>query len=401
VRILVLSTAIPFPPISGGKLRTFHLLRALSRRHELTLVGFTYGDVPDQPPYPLRVVPVPWTPPPLYRQMHGADPVRAQWAADRLADETADPWCVNWAESKTFDGALRDLQCDQFDLVLFEGTPMARFSDRLPRETTRILDFMDVYSRMARRQADERHAAAAEAERTRRFERQAAQRCKLCLAVSDEEATAARDLLDIERLEVVPNGVDTTYFSATEDEPEHGSLLFTGTMSYRPNAEAIEVFVRQVLPRIIERMPAAKLHVVGAAPPPQIKALAGPHVSVHGYVPDMRPFHRRAAVVVVPLRRGGGTKLKVLEAAAMGKAIVTTSVGVEGLPFEPDQDLIVADSDTQFAAAALRLANDAGLRQALGKRARRIALHFDWKNIEDRICGIVEALDEQSCPARN
>jgi sugar transferase (PEP-CTERM/EpsH1 system associated) len=398
VRILVLSTAIPFPPTSGGKLRTFHLLRALARRYELTLVGFTYGEVTDEPAFPVRVVSVPWLPPPLYRQMHDADPVLAQSAADRLANDAAAPWCVNWVESKAFDDAIRALKPEGFDLVLLEGTPMARFLDHLPPEMIKILDFMDVYSRMGQKQVEERQGAAREsagreANRTRRFEQQAAMQCNLCLAVSDDEAAAARELLNVDHLEVVPNGVDTAYFAPSGDEPDPCSLLFTGTMSYRPNAEAVSDFVRQVLPLIVEKLPNAKLHVVGVAPPKEIQSLASPHVVIHGFVPDMRPYHRRAAVVVVPLRRGGGTKLKVLEAAAMGKAVVSTTVGIEGLPFCPDRDVLVANSPSQFAEAVVCLASNRSQQQTLGARARQVVLAHDWDHIGDRLCQIVDGLE--------
>jgi len=402
VRILVLSTAIPFPPVGGGKARTYHLLRALARSHELTLAGFTYGEEPGLAPYPARVVPVPWEAPPLYRQMTDSDAVAARRAAELLGRESNEPWSVSWAASDAMDASVRWLAQDTFDLVLLEGTPMARFLPALPPDTPRVLDFMDVYTRMAVREAQGEDAAEdrlREAERMRRFERQAAMQCDRCLTVSDQEAAAARELLGVNHVEVVPNGVDTAFFTPAADEPEGASLLFTGSMSYRPNSEAVRHFARSIWPLILREVPEATLHVVGTDPPQDVIALNCGNVVVHGFVPDMRPHYRSAAVVVAPLLRGGGTKLKVLEAAASGKAIVTTSVGVEGLPFRDGDDLIVADSDADFTRAVVDLVKDGERRRRLGGQARRVSLHHDWKRIGERICRIVEAVFSERAAA--
>ena len=221
----MLSASIPFPPIGGGKLRTYHLLRALSRRHDLTLIGFTYGEQANEPTFPVRVVAVPWKQPTLYEQMYGPDSVAATRAADLLNRGADEPWCVNWPESAAMEEAIHCLSRDDFDLVLIEGTPMARFLHVLPDAVPRVLDFFDVYTRMNLRRSDS-DAAAFEAERTRRFERAAARQCDLCLTVSETEAAAAKDLLGIDHVQVVPNGVDTAYFSPTGSEPEPTFLLY-------------------------------------------------------------------------------------------------------------------------------------------------------------------------------
>jgi glycosyltransferase involved in cell wall biosynthesis len=387
--------------MSGGKLRTFHLLRALARRHDVTLAGYTYGEEVGEPPFPVRIETIPWIEPPLYQQMTQGNAASSQAATDRLDADWAEPWCVSWAESAEFERLVENLVRNPFDLVLLEGTPMARFLPLLPPQVPKILDFMDVYSRMAERQVDaandaELKRARRELTRTVRFERDAAMQCDLCLTVSDDESLAVRSLLGVEQIAVVPNGVDTRYFTSSHDDAEHAYLLFTGAMNYRPNVEAVAGFVGDILPLILPALPEATFHVVGASPPREVRALANHYVFVHGLVPDMRPFHQRASVVVVPLTRGGGTKLKVLEAAAMGKSIVTTSVGAEGLQFRDNRELIVADSAAHFARAVVQLANDAAGRRTLGERARRVALQYDWEIIGDRLCQVVESLG-RSC----
>jgi len=285
--------------------------------------------------------------------------------------------------------------------VLVEGTPMARFLSDLPAETPKVLDFMDVYTRMALRPREVEPAEAArEAERVRRFEQKAAAACQRCLAVSDDEAAAVGELLGCTHVETIANGVDTSYFCPTDEEPEFANLLFTGAMSYRPNAEAVQHLAANILPLVLRELPQAKLHVVGNEPPKQVRDLASEHVVVHGLVPDMRVYHRQAAVVVVPLLRGGGTKLKVLEAAAMGKAIVTTSIGADGLAFRDGEELIVADDPAAFARAVASLARDRAAQRRLGARARQASLQYDWERIGQRLISVVDALALKSPPAR-
>jgi glycosyltransferase involved in cell wall biosynthesis len=249
-----------------------------------------------------------------------------------------------------------------------------------------VLDLFDVHSVMARRALDrapaaERPAAAREAERTLAFERRAVKRCAACLAVSEPDAAVARTLLGATAVSVIPNGVDTRYFAAAPRRVEPGALLFTGRMSYEPNADAAVYFAEEVLPLIRRECAHAQFHIVGAAPPAAVAALAADAVVVHGRVGDVRPHFGNAEVVVVPVRAGGGTRLKVLEAAASAKAVVSTPLGVEGLAFEAGRDLLVAESAPAFATAVVTLLRDSSLRDALGERARATALQYDWAAI--------------------
>jgi glycosyltransferase involved in cell wall biosynthesis len=286
----------------------------------------------------------------------------------------------------TIEPALQRALRPRPDLVLLEGTPLARFSPWLPVDVPRVLDLFDVHSLVAERAVTaaapaERAAAQREAERTLAFERGAVEACDACLAVSPHDADAARALLGASEVHVVPNGVDTAFFRPSTIDGEPGSLVFTGRMSYGPNANAVCYFAREILPRIRAEVPAARLHVVGAAPPPHVRALASASVVVHGQVDDVRPFLARAVVVVVPILTGGGTRLKVLEAAASGKAIVSTALGIEGLDFEHGRDVLVADAPAAFAEAVVALLLDADRRAGLGASARQTAARYDWHAI--------------------
>jgi len=397
MRILALSAEIPFPPISGGRQRTYYLLRALSRQHELTLVAFDGGEE-GSPPFPIHVVRVPWALPPLYQQMHGSDVEASQRAYEKLQNEVDEPWLASCLESPAMSETLRTIAASTaFDLVMILGTALGRFLPDLPANRPKVLNLYDVHSLMALRAAKqhdglERERAMREADRVLRFERSLASQCDLSLVVSEAEAEAARRLLNVGDVEIVPNGVDTASFTPAETEAMPGYLLFTGNMKYAPNAEAVRHFCQSILPLIAERVSGVVFHVVGDAPGEEIRALSCKNVIIHGRVPDMRPYHHAAEVVVVPLTRGGGTRLKILEAAACGKAIVTTSAGVEGLALGDGRDLVVADSSQGFAGAVVALCQDADRRAELGRRARQAALPYDWEVVASHHCRLVEAV---------
>ena len=395
MRILALALGIPFPPVGGGLTRTFHLLRALSSHHQVTLTAFTYGEPHEHPPYDLEVEPVPWVWSHAYAEMTGDDPAAAERAYRRLTFDADEPWFASVLNPAPMEEVLKRVLAPRPELVLLEGTPLARFVPALPHGVPRVLDLFDVHSEMERRAleqspAGERQARAREAERTLVFERRAAQSCDACLTVSDEDARLATTLLGARRVHVVPNGVDTSYFTPSSIQPEPGALLFTGRMGYEPNADAACFFATEILPLIRQEVPYARLHIAGAAPPPRVAALASAAVVVHGRVDDIRLHQWNAEVVVVPIRAGGGTRLKVLEAAACGKGIVTTTRGIEGLAFRDGRDLLVADSPAAFAAAVIGLLRDPTRRNLLGARARATASGYEWSAIGESLRRFLE-----------
>jgi glycosyltransferase involved in cell wall biosynthesis len=327
--------------------------------------------------------------------MTGPDPAASRRAYESLTFVADEPWFASVMETARMEATLERILAVRPDLVLLEGTPLARFLPLLPPDVPRVLDLFDVHSVMAQRalalagDAD-RVAAAREAERTLAFEKRAVEGCDACLAVSEADANAARSILGAVNVHVVPNGVDIRYFAPTNSETEPGAMLFTGRMSYEPNADAACHFAADVLPLICREVPHARFHIVGAAPPARVSVLASDRVAVHGRVDDVRPHLAACQVVVVPIRAGGGTRLKVLEAAASGKAIVSTTLGVEGLPFVAEEDLSVADTPSDFAAATIALLRDPERRAALGARAHAVARRYDWSTIGESFSRILE-----------
>jgi glycosyltransferase involved in cell wall biosynthesis len=184
------------------------------------------------------------------------------------------------------------------------------------------------------------------------------------------------------RVFIVPNGTTACPVTSFNDE-KLGELLFVGSMSYAPNIEAVQFFTQSILPKIRETHPEACLHIVGRAPEVEVKALHdGITCIVHGEVPEVSPYYEKASVVTAPIRLGGGTRLKVLEALVRGKALVATSIAAEGLDLRPSVDLEIADTPDAFAAACVRLLEDPARRRQLGLSARqRVLERYEWQQI--------------------
>jgi glycosyltransferase involved in cell wall biosynthesis len=216
-------------------------------------------------------------------------------------------------------------------------------------------------------------------------EEAALQRFDGILAVSDADRDTFLRLYPDSRVRpiwVIPTGVDTEYYTPPEESAvpvSEPTLVFTGSMDWLPNEDAMRYFCRDILPLIRAEEPRTRLSIVGRTPTAAVRALANEYIEVTGTVSDVRPFVRKAAVYVVPLRIGGGTRLKIFEAMAMGQAVVSTRVGAEGLPVVDDEHVLIADEPRAFANAVLSLLRDGARRRALGAAARALVVdHYDW-----------------------
>ncbi|MBL8565386.1 MAG: glycosyltransferase [Hyphomicrobiaceae bacterium] len=202
----------------------------------------------------------------------------------------------------------------------------------------------------------------------------------LCLcSVADQQRVAA-DVGDV-RSVVIPNAADTVFYQPRPGDarPDGRTIVFFGLLSYVPNIDGVIHFVERIWPRIAAAHPDARFKVIGGRPPQSLLALAGPRIEFTGFVPDLRPHLAEAAAVVVPLRLGGGTRLKIVEAAAMGKAIVSTTLGAEGIEAVPGRDLFLADEPDAFADAVNSLLDDQALAARIGQSARALAVErYSW-----------------------
>lgn len=213
------------------------------------------------------------------------------------------------------------------------------------------------------------------------------------LAVSQNDSDHFAKYLDSRKLTVIPTGVDVDYFHPGNEPEEPESLVFTGSMDWMPNEDAIHYFCAAIFPLVKRHLPKTQLYVVGRKPSDRLKSVGAADASVHitGAVEDIRPYVRRAPVYVVPLRIGGGTRIKIFEAMAMGKAIVSTTIGAEGLPVEHGRNILLADKPESFAAEIIWLLSNPERRQEMGSEARRLVeFTYGWATAAKRFDQVLE-----------
>lgn len=389
MNILWLNANLLLPLDKGGKLRTWHVMRHLAARHEITYLSFCD---PGQPPADhegMREVcahlhTVPRTDPAKGTLRFYAD------AARYLVDPV--PYGVAKYRSEAFRSTLARLLREQrFDAIVCDFlVPIVNMPERLP--CPGILFTHNVEAEIWRRHAENagnplsRLLLRQQWDRMLRFERRALERFDLTLAVSEADRdTFARLYPDALRTaaHVVQTGVDTSYFVPAPAPERRAHLVFTGSMDWLPNEDGMLYFVREILPRIRQVEPEATLSIIGRAPTPAVRRLADTAgIEVTGRVDDVRPHIAAGAVYVVPLRIGGGTRLKIFEAMAMGKAVVSTTVGAEGLPVTAGQDIVIADEPARFAQAVVHLIRDVEARRRIEEAARRIVVdRYDWSAV--------------------
>jgi len=409
-------------------MRIYQLICGLAQHHELTCATFAPDAAAERDLAPLRaicrVVSVrgPRRRSPLRRAyttlasslpdmaLRNATVAYTRALHNELATESFD---IVQAESIEMAGYLLQVQRDALDVRRSE---LAARSKRLTHRPKLVLDqFNAEYVLQQRafvndaRRPRRWHAAAyslIQWQKLARYERRVMRRCDAVAVVSEEDRRALHALDAGLRITVVPNGVDTAWFSKTALAGECApapvlsdcALVFTGTLDFRPNVDAVLWFAREVLPRIRARCPAAHLLVVGKRPAPILHMLAAAGATtIVGQVPDARPYIAGAAVYVVPMRIGGGVRLKLLEALALEAAVVSTSMGAEGVAGLRDgEHCLLADDAEHYAGAVLRLLADRALGRRLGAAGRVLVReHYDWTVIVPRL----DALYAELAPA--
>jgi sugar transferase (PEP-CTERM/EpsH1 system associated) len=389
MKVLWVNAGLLLPLDKGGKLRTWHLMRQLARRHDISYVSFadpsaTAADVAGMREVASQVVTIP-------RREAAKGTARFYLDTTRyLVDRV--PYAIAKYRSVAYCRAIEEsLRAKQFDAIVCDFlVPVVNLPDSLPCPA--ILFTHNVESEIWRRHVEtarnlvSRRLLTTQWRRMLRFERAALGRFDLVLAVSDaDRQTFGRLYPDALTgpVHVVQTGVDTAYFAPMNQEPQRAHLVFTGSMDWLPNEDAMQYFVREILPRIRQLEPDATLSIIGRAPTPAVKRLADERgVHVTGGVEDVRAYMAEGSVYVVPLRIGGGTRLKIFEAMAMGKAVVSTTVGAEGLPVVPEQHIVIADQPQRFAEEVVRLIRDQEARRRLEVEARRLVVErYDWSAV--------------------
>ena len=386
MNILWLNANLLLPLDKGGKLRTWHVMRHLAKRHDITYLSFAEPGQRDADRDGMREVcrvleTVPRTDPEKGTLSFYADAARhlvhaLPYAVGKYRDAEYAARVRRHLESGRFDALVCDFLVPAVNLPPHLQLPTVLFTHNVEAEIWRrhAANATNPVSRVLMKQQWDRMI---------RFERATLSRFDLVLAVSDVDRQTFNELYPgaaRSPIHVVQTGVDTSYFAPLPGHERRGHLVFTGSMDWLPNEDGMLYFAREILPLIRREEPAVTLSIIGRAPTPAVKRLADEAgIEVTGRVEDVRPHVAAGQVYVVPLRIGGGTRLKIFEAMGMAKAVVSTMVGAEGLPVTPGQDIVVADDPATFARAVVRLIRDADERRRIETAARRLVVErYDW-----------------------
>jgi len=397
MRVAVFTPYLPYPLDTGGKIRSYYLLRALAVRFQVDLYTVYYdrgkpseADIRALQEFCRRVM-----------LLHLQKPWRTR---DRLWRLLAPlPRSVDHFQTACSLEQARQYLCKgKYDLVVADEicmTPYAELALSLPRVVTRQkvdhLHYREIA--LARPWGLEKALDFIEAAKLRRYERTKMPLYQACLACSEQDVAFFRqDAPEIPVL-VIPNGVDLrTFVPSGRSKAEEPTLLYIGSMDYYPNIDAVRFFFETMFKPIQQAVPNVRVQIVGHDPPSEIQRLARhPGVEVIGTVPDVRSYYDQATVLVVPLRLGGGTRLKIVEAMAMGLPVVSTTIGAEGLDVHPGEDILIADDAASFVENVLRLLSDSKLRERIVDAGRLLARRYDWTELTKPYADLAEAVVRQ------
>ncbi len=422
MRILLLTQIIPYPPDAGPRVKTWHVLRYLiDRGHRVVLVSFLRPDEEPNVGALEEICEQVYTIPLQRSRIADA----GYWLKSQL---TRRPFLIERDDRREVRELVRHLiDSEVFDVIHADQLTMAQFAlpfagdkaglmrpivanslpeppDDTAQLTKRPILVYDAHNAVWMLLERMRQTASfplkpvigLEARRIKSYEGQVLQFFDQTLAVSETDRRALRHAMRFAidssrthrseaRISVIPIAVDTTDLQPVDRDHGSSNILAVGTLHFPPNADGVRWFLRDVFPKVRRRVPEATLTIVGKGPPSDLIHLASRQpeaVTVTGYVPDLAPFLKKAALMVVPVRAGGGMRVRILESFARAMPIVTTTVGMEGIDAVPDEHLLVADTESGFADKVSRLLQDEALQQALAVNGRRLAeTCYDWRSV--------------------
>ncbi len=395
MKILMISPYLP-SPTSGNRSRTYHLLKMLARQHTVSLLAIE-GDPSIKAPREMVL---------LENFTHRVEMIPRSTSRSKRVSQLLN--ALRGKSTTILDQGMNGLQekldllfaQDQYDIVLFERS-LTSYSCRLPANIKVILDQHNIEYEVLQRSYLHAKTWLRKWYNWREYCLVKPAEIKLCQAAHAIAVTSERERLQMKGLlprsiiETVPNGVDIEYFHGNHTDQEvDGRIVFTGSMEYYPNVEGVVLFAKKCWPLIREHIPNATWHIVGKNPLPGVQNLASlPGVTVTGSVADVRPYFAEAQVAIVPLLQGSGTRLKILEAMAMRKAIVSTTIGCEGLSVVPEKHLLVEDQMEAFAQTVIRLLEHPEQRRVMGNAGRELAeAEYSWDTCGDQLLKIVDLL---------
>jgi polysaccharide biosynthesis protein PslH len=394
MKILWVKSGGLVPLDHGGKIRSYYLARELAVQHDVTLFTF-YPATPEDKHSELksifgRVISLP-VPIPAQKSRH-------EYVAYFKNLFSGLPYSVvKYCQPQVAKELRQLMEQETFDLIVCDFLLTAAV---IPWDLPgpKVVFTHNIEARIWQRHFQcarnpvWKAASYREFRTMKRMEQEYLKRADYVLTVSDVDRNFFCSFLDPLKIAVIPTGVDVNYFRSAPEAEQLNTLVFTGSMDWKANEDGMLYFVAEILPRIRRQVPDVSLFVVGRRPSARIKRLAARDsaVKITGTVADIRPYMSKASVYVVPLLVGGGTRLKIFEAMAMGKAIVSTSIGAEGLPVTPEENILIADDPVDFAHQVILLLRDPKRRCELGHAARELVERdYSWKAVGEHLNSVL------------
>ena len=382
MKILWAKTDFLHPTNRGGQIRTLEMLKQLHRHHEIHYVSF--HDESNREglersreysthAYPVRFEVVPKNSPRFAVQLLKGLVSPIPVAGMRYRSEAMRKAISRIVTEQDFDAKICDFLFPAINIEDVSGWTLFQHNVESV-----------IWERHAQKGRTAAHRAyfALQARRMREWEQDICRSVSQVIAVSEIDEAIFRERFGVERTGWVPTGVDVEYFRSPENSARTNELVFVGSMDWMPNIDGIEWFLSEVFPLIRARKPDCRLAIVGRNPPASLAQGGDRAVTITGTVPDVRPYLWKSAVSIVPLRIGGGTRLKIFEAMAAGTPVISTSIGAEGLPAVDGDTILIADTAQEFAERCLRLLNDPSERATISSRALRlIRSRFSWEQV--------------------
>jgi glycosyltransferase involved in cell wall biosynthesis len=405
MKILWVKAGKLLPVDTGGKIRSYNLLRALAAQHEVVLLSYYGGERDENYEEEIKshlkgAVTIHTGAPDASALRQGLDyvrrlPSRAPYAVTKFTSMKVKRLLADWIGERRFNVAVCDFLSASLNFPRVLATPTVLFQHNVESA---------LWQRQAQHAPDplRRIAFRLEAAKMLQYERATVSRFHHIIAVSEYDRELMSKMTEAERITVVPTGVDIKKYAAGKDDapPNSSLVLFLGSMDWEPNIDGVEYFSRDIWPKVLSRVPGAHFRIVGRNPHPQIKKLASDSIEVTGTVPSVVEHLREAAVVVVPLRIGGGTRLKIFEAMAASKAVVSTTIGAEGLDVHHGQDILLADDGESFADSVIALLCDEEKRKHFERAASGLAAQYDWAVVARRFEDVLAKVSRLSNEAR-
>ncbi|MCI0642796.1 MAG: glycosyltransferase family 4 protein [Gemmataceae bacterium] len=392
MRVVILDGDVPYPPTSGKRLRTLNLMVRLARRHNITYIGRCAASSSEA-----RLTAE-------YLRNHGIEPVLVDDPVPmknglrfygRLAANLFSryPYSVASHRSRTFQKAVERVAARRaVNVWQLEWSPYL-LSLPIHFPGRRLLMAHNVDSLIWQRYFENAQGFARrwflkkQWRRFQQFEQESFRKADRVIAVSNEDAALIRDCFGQPCVDVVENGIDRAYHEAVVSRRDPRTILFLGALDWRPNQDAVHLLLDEILPKVLSQAPEARLVLVGRNPPPGLaeRVSRTPRVELHADVPDVRPYLAQAGVMAVPLRIGGGSRLKILEALACALPVVSTGIGAEGLQITPDQHYTRAELHL-LPDALVRAIRNPGSAQAQAHAGQRFVLNqYDWDTLANKL----------------